>query len=126
MNVRNRWGKTRSRSSPIRGRKTLATRDPMRDDLVEIQSLPLLTSRNLLTQRRRSDGGERRHRDKQDRSKDAKHRARRPAHQLDIIDKLDVTGIYGSGCKQQTTILPSLTRSPNLLHLRKSNIPSRC
>ncbi|KAN0070154.1 Pal1 cell morphology domain containing protein [Elaphomyces granulatus] len=41
---------------------------------------------------------ERRHRDKQDRSKDAKHRARRPpAHKLDIIDKLDVTGIYGSG-----------------------------
>lgn len=44
---------------------------------------------------------EKRHREREARHKDGKHRSSRkaPAHRLDIIDKLDVTSIYGTGCK---------------------------
>lgn len=43
---------------------------------------------------------ERRHREREARSKDGKSsRSRRNNRALDVIDKLDVTGIYGSACK---------------------------
>lgn len=44
-------------------------------------------------QRRR----ERRHRERDGRHRDGKHRSSRKNRQLDIIDKLDVTSIYGTG-----------------------------
>ena len=31
-------------------------------------------------------------------------KAKKPNHRLDIIDKLDVTSIYGTGCKCQVTL----------------------
>lgn len=40
---------------------------------------------------------ERRHRDREGRHRDGKHRSSRKNHRLDIIDKLDVTSIYGTG-----------------------------
>ncbi|KAJ5106043.1 hypothetical protein NUU61_003390 [Penicillium alfredii] len=40
---------------------------------------------------------ERRHRDREGRHRDGKHRSSRKNRQLDIIDKLDVTSIYGTG-----------------------------
>ena len=43
---------------------------------------------------------ERRHRERDGRSRDGKHRSsRKQQRQLDIIDKLDVTSIYGTGSK---------------------------
>lgn len=43
---------------------------------------------------------ERRHRDRDGRRKDGKHHSSKKSHyQLDIIDKLDVTSIYGTGSK---------------------------
>ena len=48
---------------------------------------------------------ERRHREREARRKDSDGKARdkkpvKKAKGLDIIDKLDVTGIYGPGCKR--------------------------
>ncbi|KAL2867285.1 Pal1 family protein [Aspergillus lucknowensis] len=40
---------------------------------------------------------ERRRREREARHKDGKSRSRKPGYQLDIIDKLDVTSIYGTG-----------------------------
>lgn len=40
---------------------------------------------------------ERRRRDREGRHRDGKPRSRKPHYQLDIIDKLDVTSIYGTG-----------------------------
>jgi hypothetical protein len=42
---------------------------------------------------------ERRHREREGRSKDGKSRSSRKDRRLDIIDKLDVTSIYGTGSK---------------------------
>lgn len=44
---------------------------------------------------------ERRHREREARHRDGKSRSSKktPSHRLDIIDKLDVTSIYGTGCK---------------------------
>lgn len=42
---------------------------------------------------------ERRHRDREGRTKDGKSRSGRKDRRLDIIDKLDVTSIYGTGSK---------------------------
>lgn len=42
---------------------------------------------------------ERRHRERDGRHRDGKHRSSRKNRQLDIIDKLDVTSIYGTGSK---------------------------
>lgn len=42
---------------------------------------------------------ERRHREREGRHRDGKHRSSRKNRQLDIIDKLDVTSIYGTGSK---------------------------
>jgi hypothetical protein len=43
---------------------------------------------------------ERRRREREARHKDGKSRSsRKPGYQLDIIDKLDVTSIYGTGSK---------------------------
>lgn len=42
---------------------------------------------------------ERRHREREGRSKDGKSRSGRKDRRLDIIDKLDVTSIYGTGSK---------------------------
>jgi hypothetical protein len=43
---------------------------------------------------------ERRHREREARHKDGKPRSKRgPSYRLDVIDKLDVTSIYGAGCK---------------------------
>lgn len=36
-------------------------------------------------------------------SKDGKSRSTRKAQGLDVIDKLDLTGIYGQGCKYRCT-----------------------
>lgn len=44
---------------------------------------------------------ERRHRDRE-RHRDGKHRSSRKNRQLDIIDKLDVTSIYGTGSEFTT------------------------
>ena len=49
---------------------------------------------------------ERRHRDREARHRDGRLRApgastaKKPSRKLDIIDQLDVTSIYGTGCKQ--------------------------
>ena len=49
---------------------------------------------------------ERRHRDREARHRDGRPRApgssttKKPSRKLDIIDQLDVTSIYGTGCKQ--------------------------
>jgi hypothetical protein len=40
---------------------------------------------------------ERRHRERDARHRDGKQRSSRKNRRLDIIDKLDVTGIYGTG-----------------------------
>lgn len=40
---------------------------------------------------------ERRHRERDGKTRDGKHRSSRKNRQLDIIDKLDVTSIYGTG-----------------------------
>lgn len=42
---------------------------------------------------------ERRHREREARHRDGKSRSSRKNRQLDIIDKLDVTSIYGTGSK---------------------------
>lgn len=44
---------------------------------------------------------ERKHREREGRHRDGKHRSSRrsPNYKLDVIDKLDVTSIYGTGCK---------------------------
>lgn len=42
---------------------------------------------------------ERRRREREGRHKDGKSRSSRKGYQLDIIDKLDVTSIYGTGSK---------------------------
>lgn len=36
---------------------------------------------------------------RREKRRDGKSRSRRPGHQLDVIDKLDVTSIFGTGCK---------------------------
>ena len=46
---------------------------------------------------------ERRHRDKDGRTPSGK--SKKPSAKLDIIDKLDVTGIYGPGCEWHLTNL---------------------
>ena len=58
-------------------------------------------------ERRRRDR-ERRHRDREARHRDGKGRihgssskSKKPSQRLDIIDSLDVTSIYGTGCKHQ-------------------------
>ena len=57
------------------------------------------------TERRRRDR-ERRHKEREARHKDGKGRihgasskSKKPSQRLDIIDSLDVTSIYGTGCK---------------------------
>lgn len=40
---------------------------------------------------------ERRHRDREGRHRDGKSRSSRKDRRLDVIDKLDVTSIYGTG-----------------------------
>lgn len=40
---------------------------------------------------------ERRRREREARHRDGRSRSKRPHYQLDIIDKLDVTSIYGTG-----------------------------
>jgi hypothetical protein len=51
---------------------------------------------------------ERRHRERESRNKDGKSRSTRKDRRLDVIDKLDVTSIYGTGskCSQTTGNLP--------------------
>lgn len=52
-------------------------------------------------------------REKEGRSKDGKPRPTRRPHGLDVIDKLDVTGIYGQGCESAinaSNSFPMLTR----------------
>ena len=46
----------------------------------------------------------RREREREGRHKDGKSSSRRGNYQLDIIDKLDVTSIYGTGSKNATFI----------------------
>lgn len=46
---------------------------------------------------------ERRHREREARHRDGKPRSSRRNRQLDIIDKLDVTSIYGTGSKSPCT-----------------------
>lgn len=53
---------------------------------------------------------ERRHRERESRSKDGKSRSGRKDRRLDIIDKLDVTSIYGTGSKYLPLFLLPLSR----------------
>ncbi len=75
---------------------------------------------------------ERRHREKEARHRDGKPRQERPStstkpkkpnQRLDIIDKLDVTSIYGTGCRYFSTTLQSLptnfTSIPSRWSLRR-------
>jgi hypothetical protein len=56
---------------------------------------PLDPEEEKKRQERRRRERERRHRERE--GKDPK--SRKPDRKLDIIDKLDVTSIYGTGCK---------------------------
>jgi len=47
---------------------------------------------------------EKRRRERRHREREARHKSKSktPSRRLDVIDKLDVTSIYGMGCKYQT------------------------
>jgi hypothetical protein len=47
---------------------------------------------------------ERRRREREGRHRDGKSRSKKTNYQLDIIDKLDVTSIYGTGSKHMDAI----------------------
>jgi len=40
--------------------------------------------------------------DKDAKGRDGKPRSKKPNRQVDVIDKLDATGMFGVGCKQST------------------------
>ena len=67
---------------------------PRRNSESSVSGKPLDPEEEKKRQERRRRERERRHREH---SKDV--RAKKPDRKLDIIDKLDVTSIYGTGCK---------------------------
>ncbi|KAL1965382.1 hypothetical protein VTN77DRAFT_5819 [Rasamsonia byssochlamydoides] len=80
--------KGRSSSRPREGRPR-----PRRNSESSVMEKPKLL--DLEDEKRRR---ERRHRDGDGKHRDGKHRSRRsPNYKLDVIDKLDVTSIYGTG-----------------------------
>jgi hypothetical protein len=57
-------------------------------------------SRKLLDPEEEKKRAERRRRERRHRERDAKDgKSKKPDRKLDIIDKLDVTSIYGTGCE---------------------------
>lgn len=58
------------------------------------------SSRKLLDPEEEKKRAERRRRERRHRERDAKDgKSKKPDRKLDIIDKLDVTSIYGTGCE---------------------------
>lgn len=51
---------------------------------------------------------EMRRRERERRQKEGKGRSARPNRRVDLIDQLDATGIYGTGCKSPALLVPSV------------------
>jgi len=77
-------------------RKSDARRIRRNSESSVIDKKPLDPEEEKRRQERRRRDRERRHRDREGSSSKSK----KPDRKLDIIDKLDVTSIYGTGCKQ--------------------------
>ncbi|PGH18085.1 hypothetical protein AJ79_00713 [Helicocarpus griseus UAMH5409] len=81
-------------ADPKDSSKTHSQRRPRRNSDSSLMDIPTKPLDPEEERRRR----ERRHRDRDSRHKDGKSRSKRAhGHRLDVIDKLDVTSIYGTG-----------------------------
>lgn len=98
--------KPRDRSAPRRPRRNSES------SLVERQSKSLDPEDEKRRRERRHREREARHRDRDGKSRT---KGKTPSRRLDAIDKLDVTSIYGSGCKNLNTLYKKflvLTQTP--------------
>ena len=79
------------------------------------------SSRKLLDPEEEKKRAERRRRERRHRERDAKDgKSRKPDRKLDIIDKLDVTSIYGTGCEYFSIGLSTAVLTLNSIPSRRT------